>query len=331
MGGCAADRVALNLAHKLGYTYEHGPKVFLERLGGWEETNAAIAAKKQEVLLAALREKTLAESARRRPKTNNELGNALNNAQAEIQAEVNVGATQVLTDLAKAFGNLTSSHPDTVKRQDTLARLADATPELQGDRAAVTAPLKAMLSERRTAQMLKNYALAYQALDAPESPQALAWARQATAAPTNTHLVPLLALYTVANSQSTPVRGLPRDLTQLFEANINSDNDRAWLAYTERSTRLKQRGQRADATRVLERGLAHFAQAEDILPFAVNYYGETEGWAKAKDRAQDCSRRFPGMARRCNGAAQSPTEVAAAKKQEEQRAGRFVDKFIKKP
>lgn len=327
----AADRVALNLAHKLGYTYEHGPKVFLERLGGWEETNAAIAAKKQEALLAALREKTLAESARRRPKTNNELGNALNNAQAEIQAEVNVGATQVLSDLAKAFGNLASSHPDTVKRQDTLARLADATPELQADRAAVTAPLKAMLSERRTAQMLKNYALAYQALDAPESPQALAWARQATAAPTNTHLVPLLALYTVANSQSTPVRGLPRDLTQLFEANINSDNDRAWLAYTERSTRLKQRGQRADATRVLERGLAHFAQAEDILPFAVNYYGETEGWAKAKDRAQDCSRRFPGMARRCNGAAQSPTEVAAAKKQEEQRAGRFVDKFIKKP
>ena len=144
-------------------------------------------------------------------------------------------------------------------------------------------------------------------------------------------MVPLLALYTVASNQSKPVRGLPSDLTQLLEANINSDNDRAWLAYTERSTRLKQRGQRADATRVLERGLAHFAQAEDILPFAVNYYGETEGWAKAKDRAQDCSRRFPGMARRCNGAAQSPTEVAAAKKQEEQRAGRFVDKFIKKP
>ncbi len=327
----AADRVALNLAHKLGYSYEHGPKVFLERLGSWEKTNEAIAAKKQEALLAALREKTLAESARRKPRANNELGNALNNAEAELQAGINVGATQVLSDLGKAFGSFTSSHPDTVKRQDTLARLADAAPELQVDRAPVTAPLQAMRSEQRTAQILKNYALAYQALEAPESPQALAWARQSIAAPTNTHLVPLLAMYTVANSQSAAVRGLPRDLTQLFEANINSDADRAWLAYTERSTRLKQRGQQADATRVLERGLVHFSQAEDILPFAVSYYGETEGWSKAKDRALDCGRRFPGMARRCNGAAQSPSEVAAAKQQEEKRAGRFVDKFVKKP
>lgn len=327
----AADRVALNLAHKMGYSYEHGPKAFLERLSGWEVKNEAIAADKHKALLAALREKTLAESARRRPNANNELSHALNQAEGELQAAVNVGATQVLTDLSKALGTLTSSHPDTLKRQDTLARLVDATPELQVDRAAVTAPLKAMLSERRTAQMLKNYALAYQALDAPESPQALAWARQATAAPTNTHLVPLLALYTVASNQSKPVRGLPSDLTQLLEANINSDNDRAWYAYTERSARLKQRGQRADATRVLERGLTHFSQAEEVLPFAVTHYGETESWTKAKEKAQECARRFPGAARRCNGAAQSPAEVAAVKKLEEERAGRFIDKFIKKP
>lgn len=327
----AADRVALNLAHKMGYSYEHGPKAFLERLAGWEVKNEAIEADKQKALLAALEEKTRAEMARRNPKTNNEAANAMEAARAELQVGVNLGVNQALTGLAKAIGNLTSSHPDTLKRQDTLAQLADATPELQADRGAVTAPLKAMLSEQRTAQILKSYTLAYQALDAPGSPQALAWARQATAAPTNTHLVPLLALYTVANSQSTPVRGLPRDLTQLFEANINSDNDRAWLAYTERSSRLRQRGQRADATRVLERGLTHFAQAEDVLPFAVGFYGETESWTKAKERAQDCSRRFPGMTRRCNVAAQSPAEMLAAKKQEEQRAGRFVDKFIKKP
>ncbi len=327
----AADRVALNLAHKLGYGYEHGPKVFLERLAGWEETNKAIAEKKQQALLVALREKTISDAARRKPSTNNELDNALDNAQAELLAETGVRVSQVLADLAKAFDGLFDSHPDTLKRQDILARLVDATPELQADRAAVTAPLKAMLSDRRTAQILKNYALAYQALNAPDSPQALTWAKQASAAPTNTHLVPLLALYTVASSQSTPVRGLPRDLTQLFEDNIKSENDRAWLAYTERSTRLKQRGQRVDATRVLELGLAHFAQAEDVLPFAVSYYGETEGWTKAKEKAQECARRFPGMARRCEGAAQSPSEMAAVKKQEEQRAVRFGDKFIKKP
>lgn len=327
----AADRVALNLTHKMGYSYEHGPKAFLERLSTWEEKSDGMAAEKQKALLAALREKTLAESARRNPRTNNELGNAMEGARAELQAGINVGGTQMMSDLVKAFGTLTSSHPDTVKRQDTLARLADAAPELQTDKAAVTAPLKAMQSERRTAQILKNYALAYQALESPDSPQALAWARQATAAPTNTHLVPLLALFTVANDQPTPVRGLPRDLTQLFEANINSTDDRAWYAYTERSTRLKQRGQRADATRVVERGMAHFAQAEDILPFAVKHYGETEGWAKAKERAQDCGRRFPGMAKRCNVAALSPSETAAVKQQEQLKAGQLVDKVIKKP
>ena len=327
----AADRVALNLAHKMGYSYEHGPKAFLERLSGWEETNEAIAAKKQEALLAALREKTLAESERRRPKTNNELSNSMNGVQAEVKAVINVAGTQLFADIGKAFSNLTSSHPNTLKRQDTLARLADATPELQADRAAVTAPLKAMLADRRTAQIVKNYALAYQALDAPQSPQALGWARQAITGPTNTHLVPLLALFTVASSQRTPVRDLPRDLTQLLEANINSDNDRAWYAYTERSTRLKQRGQRADATRVLERGMAHFFQAEEIMPFAISYYGETESWAKAKETAQDCSRRFPIAARRCNIAALSPSERAAVKQQEKLRADRLVDKVIKKP
>jgi predicted Zn-dependent protease len=327
----AADRVSLHLTHTLGYSYEHGPKAFLERLAGWEKKNELLEAKKQGELLAAVRANTLAEAARRTPKANNDLSLALNSANAEMQAGINVGTNQLFADIKKSFSNLTSSHPDTLKRQDTLAQLADDTPELQVDRAAVTAPLQTMLSERRTAQIMKNYALAYQALDSPQSPQALTWARQAAAAPTNSHLVPLLALYTVASSQRTPVRDLPRDLTQLFEANMNSDNDRAWLAYTERSSRLIQRGRRTDATRVLERGLEHFAQAEDVLPYAVSYYGESEGWVKAKEKAQDCSRRFPKVARRCNVAALSPTEVAALKQQENQKAEQLVNKLLKKP
>lgn len=327
----AADRVALHLTHKMGYSYESGPKAFLERLASWEEKNEGIAAKKQEALLAALRETTLTEAARRTPKANNDLSLALNSANAEMQAGINVAGAQVFADLDKAFSSITSNHPDTLKRQDILARLADATPELQADRAAVTAPWKAMLSERRTAQILKNYALAYKALESPQSPQALTWARQATVAPTNTHMFPLLVLHNVASSQRTPVRGLPTDLTQLFEANMNSDNDRAWMAYTERSSRLNERGQRAEATRVLERGMAHFSQAEEVMPFAIRYYGETEGWAKAKEKAQDCGRRFPSAAKRCNVAALSPSETAAVKQQEKLKAEQLVNKVMKKP
>jgi Zn-dependent protease with chaperone function len=326
-----ADKVALHLTHKIGYSYEHGPKAFLERLAGWEDKNEGISAKKQEELLAALRESTLAESARRRPKTANELSNAMNSAQAEVQAGINVAGIQLFADIGKALSNLTSSHPDTLKRQDTLAQLAERTPELQADRAPVSAPLKAMLAEPRTAQTLKHYELAFQALESPQSSQALGWARQSITGPTSTHLVPLLAMVTVASSQPRPVRGLPTDLTQLFEANINSETDRAWYAYAERITRLKQRGQRADANRVLQRGMAQFAQAEEIMPFTISYYGETESWAKAKEKAQDCSQRFPGAKRRCSAAALSPSEVAEVKRQEKLKAEQLVDKLKKKP
>lgn len=327
----AADRVSLHLVHKLGYSYEHGPKAFLERLAGWEEQHGAETLKKQEDIKKAVRERTLALAAKQAPVANNELSAALNNASAELKAGINVGGTQFMMDLNQALGKIASTHPETLKRQDTLAQLADATPELQADRPPVTAPLNAMRSDRRTAQILKNYALAYQALESPASAEALGWARQAATGPTATHAVPLHALYTVANSQTRPVRGFPPDLTQLLDPNINSENDRAWFSYMERSNRLKQRGRRAEAAQVLERGMTHFAQAQEIMPFAVVFYGETVGWAKAKETAQDCARRFPKAAKQCNDAARSPAEVAAAQQQDKQKAEQFMNKFLKKP
>ena len=327
----AADRVSLHLTHKMGYSYDHGPKAFLERLAGWEDYNDALLLKQQDAFNKAIRESAQVGSANLNAKANNEVSKALNSGAAEVTAEITVAGTQFFFNLRKALGKFTNTHPDTIKRQDTLAQLADATPELQADKAPVTAPLKVMLSGRQTAQILKNYELAYQALAAPESAAAVGWAQQARSGPTATHLVPLFALYSVANTQGgASIRGLPRDLTQLFEVNINSEGDRAWFSYRERTTGLNKRGQRAEATRVLERGMVHFAQAEEVLPDVVTFYGETEGWAKAKERAQDCSRRFPKIASRCNGAARSPAEVAALEKEEEKKAEQLVNKLKKR-
>jgi predicted Zn-dependent protease len=324
----AADRLALHVTHKLGYSYEHGPKAFLERLAGWEEQNEVKEKARQESMKKAIYDATVA-AARQNPRANNQVGTSLNSAGATLQADINVAATQAGYDLKKTIASFTSSHPDTLKRQDALAKMADQTPQLLVDRDAVTAPLKAVLSEPRTAKILSNYELAYKALESPHSPEALAWARQGASGSTSTHAVPLFALYTVANTQPAAARGLPRDLGQLLEANIESDTDRAWITYTERSTRLKERGQRDAAKRILERGLTHFAQAEEAMPYAVRFYGETDGWDKAKLTAKDCSRRFPRVASRCDGAAQSPAELTAAQQKEKEKSDQLGKRLFK--
>lgn len=326
----AADRFALHITHKLGYSYEHGPKAFLERQAGWEQQNETLQLQKQEALKRALHANTLAQAARTAPKSNNAVSTALNDASANLQADLNVGMNQVGFDLTQWIGKITSSHPDTVKRQDSLAEIAELYPAIAEERTPAQAPLQAALAQKRTQDILKNYQTAYKAMEAPQSPGAVALARQAASGPTATHAVPLFALYTAASAQSGTVRGLPRDLGSLFDANFNSDADRAWALYTERSTRLRQSGQKDASKRVLERGLQHFAVAEETMPYAVKFYGETDGWEKARQQAQQCRQRFPRVADRCQTAARSPQEVAELDKRSEKKASELTDRLFKK-
>lgn len=326
----AADRFALHITHRLGYSYEHGTKAFLERLGGWEQQNDALELQKQEALKQAIQASTRERAAREAPKSNNAVSAALNDASASLQAGLNVGVSQASFDLGRWLGRFTSSHPDTVKRQDSLAELADQYPAVAEERPPSQAPLQAALAQKRTQAILKNYQAAYKAMEAPQSPGAVALARQAATGPTATHAVPLFALYTAAHAQPGAVRGLPRDPGSLFDANFASDNDRAWALYTERSTRLKEGGQRDAAKRVLERGLQHFALAEESMPYAVKFYGETEGWDKARQQAQQCRQRFPRVAERCQTAARSPQEVAEIDRRTEKKASEITDRWLKK-
>lgn len=326
----AADRFALHITHKLGYSYEHGAKAFLERQAGWEQQNDALELQKQEALKKALQASTLENAARKAPKSNNAVSTALNDASANLQAGLNVGMNQASFDLTRWIGKLTSAHPDSVKRQDSLAEIADQYPAIAEERPAAQAPLQAALAQKRTQAILKNYQTAYKAMEAPQSPGAVALARQAASGPTATHAVPLFALYTAASAQPGAVRGLPRDLGSLFDANFNSEADRAWALYTERSTRLKESGQRDASKRVLERGLQHFAVAEETMPYAVKFYGETDGWDRAKQQAQQCRQRFPRVAERCQTAARSPQEVAEIDRRSEKKASELTDRWLKK-
>jgi Zn-dependent protease with chaperone function len=197
----AADRFALHITHRLGYSYEHGPKAFLERLGGWEQQNEALELQKQEALKQAIQASTLERAAQTAPKSNNALSTALNDASANLQAGLNVGMNQAGFDLSRWIGKFTSAHPDTVKRQDSLAEIAEQYPAVAEERAPAQAPLQAALAQKRTQAILKNYQAAYKAMETPQSPGAVVLARQAASGPTATHAVPLFALYTAAHAQ----------------------------------------------------------------------------------------------------------------------------------
>ncbi|WP_315126925.1 M48 family metalloprotease [Comamonas antarctica] len=326
----AADRFALHVTHRLGYSYEHGAKAFLERQAGWEQQNETLELQKQEALKQALQASTIERARRTAPQSNNAVSTALNDASANLQAGINGGLNQASFDLSRWIGKLTSAHPETVKRQDSLAEIAERYPEVAEDRAPTQAPLQAALAQKRTQLILKNYQAAYKAMEAPQSPGAVALARQAASGPTATHAVPLFALYSAASAQPGAVRGLPRDLGSLFEANFNSETDRAWALYTERSTRLKESGQRDASKKLLERGLQHFAVAEETMPYAVRFYGEVDGWERAKQQAQQCRQRFPRVAGRCDSAARSPQEVAEIDRRTEKKASEITDRWLKK-
>jgi len=55
----AADGFGLNLTLKMGYTYDHGMKAFLERVASWEDSNQAREQRRQDKLLAAIRRDAL--------------------------------------------------------------------------------------------------------------------------------------------------------------------------------------------------------------------------------------------------------------------------------
>lgn len=326
----AADNFGLNLSVKLGYSYEHGMKAFLERIASWEERNEEREKARQEALLKAVRQQAMDETMQARAKQPaNPVSQALGQAAGEISGGINVALRQVGFEFNKAAAKIQSNHPETTARIDALALAVEPYAQLQNDADPVTRPLKNALLDRQTATILKNYALAFKAINAPGEPGAAEAARTAVTGPTSTHAVPLYALYTVMNVQPA-LLGKRSDPGLLLEANFQSEPDRAWKTYQERSNRLKNARQSAAARKILESGLAYFQNAEEVWPDAVRFYGETQGWDEAKKVAANCSRNFRRMSTQCTAAASSPAEIAEAERKSKQKADQIAEKIMKK-
>lgn len=329
----AADHFGLAISHKLGYSYEHGSKAFLERLAGWEEVQDKRERDQQEALLAAIRAQAAEQPPARQTATPaNPLNQGVADASGAMRGEMQAAMSQLSFELRTGFDKVAGSHPSTLRRIDTLAEVAEAYPAVAVHREAVVQPLDRARKERRTASILQNYETAFKVIDAPDAPTAVNTARGAASGPTATHAVPLYSLYVATQEQITrnrPSAPQRQDPSQLLEANFSSETDRAWITYRERSTRLKENRQTAAAQRTVERGLASFAQAEEVQPYVVRFYGETSGWDDAKKRALACAKDFPRAARRCQRAAISPAEQAQLDKQDKTKRDDFFKQMFK--
>jgi Zn-dependent protease with chaperone function len=327
----AADDFGLNLSLKLGYSYVHGMKSFLERLASWEEANAQREQDKQEKFLQFIRQQATDNAARQSPQANNVVSQALVQSSGEFSGNLNSALQQVAFDLNKVAEKFRSDHPPIVERIDALALALEPFPDLHAEKAPVTQAFKKALQDRRTADLLANYALAFKVIAAPKDPKAMDLARQATKGATATHAVPLFALYTVLSEQPAANGRKKIDPGQVLEANFQSEPDRAWITYQERSEKLKDTRQTVAAKKVMEQGLAYFQNAEEAWPQAIRFYGETQGWDEAKRMAQSCGKNFKRVSARCSQAAASPAERADAERKSKEKADQIAKRLFKTP
>lgn len=325
----AADNFGLNVSAKMGYSYEHGMKAFLERLASWEEQNEARQALQEQQTLQAVREQALKSTAAQNQKPNNALSQSLLQSQGEMSAGIAAAMQQFTFDFGKVAQKIRKDHPDTVERIDSLTASVAPIPELQNPKDPVLKPFNQARKDRRTALILANYDDAFEVIKTPKDSNALAKARKAASGVTATHAVPLFALYNAMSEQPAALRGTRPDPGLVLEANFRSEPDRAWKIYQERSARLQAVRQTAAAKKVIDQGVVYFDKAEEIWPEVIRFYGETQSWDDAKKLAQNCSKNFRSMAARCNQAAASPAEVAEVARKSKVKADQIGKKLFK--
>ena len=327
----AADHFGLNLSLKLGYSYEHGMKAFLERMASWEEKNEQREKEQQAQLLQATRDRTMNTVVKQSPKTNNALSQALVQTQGEVIAGVGGAVQQFFFEVGKISEKIRGDHPPIGERIDAMALAIASVPDLQADKEPVTRSLQAARTDKRTAAILANYSLAFTAIKTPNDPESLVQARQSASGVTATHAVPLFAVYTVMNARQLATKKQERDLSKFLELNFSSEADRAWKIYQERSSRLKNEGQTVAAKKVMEQGLGYFRNAEDAWPEAIRFYGEIQGWDEAKRMAKTCGENFRRVSSRCSQAAASPAEIVETERRNKAKSDQIGKKLLKTP
>ena len=293
----AADKFALNLTTKMGYSYEAGVKAYLEHQATWEDLNEA---RQKEY------EDKLAESF------------------------TGLG-TLASIKISQGWKFVTSDHPKTIDRMDAVAIAADDVPPKLLGKKPVVKPFNAIRSSGTVASMLKSFSFAMKGLENPNAVDAYDNAKKSAVGSNNRFAYSAIAVFktqlaSALNGNVGSSVGLGRSL----DANINSEQDRAWKVYVTKAEFLARLGQVPAAKNTMDQGFAYFSSAGEAWPEAILFYGHYESWDKAKKMAATCSKEFPALAKACKTAAITPAEKAEMDRRAQENANRLVNKLMKK-
>lgn len=293
----AADKFALNLSTKMGYSYESGVKAYLEHQATWEDQN--------EVRQKAYQDK-LAESF------------------------AGLGTLASLK-ISQGWKFVTSDHPKTIDRMDAVAIASDDVPSKFVGKKPVTKSLNAIRSSGSVAGMLKSFNFAMKGLENPNAIDAYDNAKKSAIGTNGKYAYSAIAVFktqlaSALNGNTANAVGVSRSL----DLNINSEQDRAWKVYVTKADFLARLGQVPAAKNVMDQGFAYFYSAGEAWPDAILFYGQYESWDKAKKLADSCAKDFPGLAKACKTAAITPAEKAEMDRRAQENANRLVNKLMKK-
>lgn len=323
----AADMLGANILLKLGYSPDHGFRALLERLATWETTIGEQRKAARYALVETLRGQAVSHAQKQSAK---QLASAAIPVPAALFDDlIEMGINAGFDTLDETFARATSSHPDILSRLERITLATEElSPETVQQEPATDQWLKAQ-RHRETAAILKQYALATQALENIDAPNALSLARRSASGVTANHALPLHAVY-MASIVKTPNASATNRAraTDIFERNIKSSAHRTWASYTERADALLQAGRQRDATLTIKKGFEVFKEAPQAWPYTITFVGRTQGWEKAKTLATECKQRFPLEAAPCTQAALSPADRQRHNKEQENKAKNLFAKLL---
>lgn len=293
----AADKFALNLSTKMGYSYEAGVKAYLEHQATWEDQNEA-------------RQKAYED---------------------KLSESLTGLGTLASLKIAQGWKFVTSDHPKTIDRMDAVAIASDDVPPKLLGKKPVVKPFNAVRNSGSVNSMLKSFGYAMKGLENPNAPDAFDQAKKSATGANGKYAYAALAVFktqlaSALNGNASSAVGIGRNL----DTNINSEPDRAWKVYVTKADFLARLGHVPLAKSTMDQGFAYFSAAGEAWPEAILFYGQYESWDKAKKMAATCAKEFPGLAKACKTAAITPAEKAEMDRRAQENANRLVNKLMKK-
>lgn len=262
-----ADRLAIDLSTRLGYSFARGHKSILEKVATLEETvNVERKRSFEERFSAQAKEGKL------------DLGGTLQ-----------YGFDEVL--------NVVSSTHDAGSKRIAAAVLYhenfyDDKPRPEPKRE----PWQKVLAKPAVRGVFQNYRLADEAtmsLLRNDKPKALRLAKQAVKAPTELHPYTLLALAKIqeANNDQRGFEQTTHEIAKIKEP--------VWSLYEMRAEHELQRGRNEEAQKIMEDGYERFGGAPTLRPRMIGFYDRINRKDKSNAMALDCSFKSPGYRDEC--------------------------------